>query len=254
MFEESRVGQKDIPPHLKTMTGEDYQPARLYYRVGQKNAVLGRFKRLRCIDYDSSQNRWAWLYQEEAKDIKFDRSYRDIPKHDRPVVLGYFSLEGEQTLRLDVDSFERVIEAIVFFDSKINRRLANVTTVKVVNKLFPEAIAEEERFNHHTHFFEQLQAANFEREMEKVEELTAQCETDEEKEEVALAYLEKRMKKTLPEVEELGVHFYEDGIENMDMSLRMRHVEAIEHWKGNKNFTQHDVMNTILERLDDEDF
>ena len=46
MFEESKIGKTDIQPPLTTMTGEVYQPARIYYQVSQKNAVLGRFKRL----------------------------------------------------------------------------------------------------------------------------------------------------------------------------------------------------------------
>ena len=98
MFEESRIVRKNQPskPSLITTTGESYQPARLYYQVGQKNAVLGRFKRLRCIDYDQSQNRWVWYYTEEAKSLKFITSYRDIPKEQRPVVLGYFTWKGDR--------------------------------------------------------------------------------------------------------------------------------------------------------------
>lgn len=61
MFEESRVFQETTAPSLATMTGESYQPARIYYQVGQKNAVLGRFKRLRCIDCDRQGNNRTWL-------------------------------------------------------------------------------------------------------------------------------------------------------------------------------------------------
>lgn len=251
MFEESKVGQTNTTPLLTTMTGESYQPARIYYQVGQKNAVLGRFKRLRCIDYDQNQNRWVWLYTEEAKNINFDQSYRDIPKQYRPIVLGYFTWNGDQELRLDVRSFERVIEAITFFDRKINRRLAKVTTIKIVNKLFPATIATEEMSNHHTVFFEQRQAVNPKDEMEKLEEITSQYEAGEESQKAAFSYLEKQMKKTLPEVEELETHFYEDGIESVAMSLRMRHIEAMEHWKGNKNFSQFDIMTTLLENFEE---
>ena len=236
------------------MTGEAYQPARIYYHVGQKNAVLGRFKRLRCIDHDLTQNRWIWLYKEEAKDIKFDQSYQDIPKQYRPIVLGYFTFEGDKKLRLDVCSFERVIEAMTFFDRKINRRLAKATTFKIVNKLFSANISTEEMSNHHSIFFEQHQAFNPKLESEKVFEVAAQYETEEERREETFSYLEKQMKKALPEVEELEAHFYEDGIESVAMSLRMRHIEAMEHWKGNKNFSQFDIMSTLLEHFEEEEF
>jgi 2-iminoacetate synthase ThiH len=76
----------------------------------------------------------------------------------------------------------------------------------------------------------------------------------EEKREATLSYFEKQIKKTLPEVEELEIHFYEDGIESVAMSLRMRHIEAMEHWKGNKNFSQFDIMTTLLENFEEEEF
>ena len=69
-----------------------------------------------------------------------------------------------------------------------------------------------------------------------------------------MSYLEKQMKKTLPEVEELFTHFSEDGIESVSMSLAMRRIEAMEHWKGNKNFSQFDIMTTFLDKFDEEDF
>ena len=153
------------------MTGELYQPVRVFYQVAKKNAVLGRFKRLRCIDYDQSQNRWLWHYKEEAKDIKFTKSYREIPKKDRPVVLGYFTWK-----------------------------------------------------------------------------------TEEEKQKATFSYLEKQMKQTNPEVEELNIHFYEDGIEAIEFSLKMRILEATEHWKGNKNFSYFDIMERFIENTELEDF
>ena len=251
MFQESTASQKPIPPLLTTMTGESYQPVRIYYQVGQKNAVLGRFKRLRCVDSDREKNRWAWLYSEEAKGIEFQKSYKDIPKQYRPIVLGYFSFNGDKELRLDVRSFERAIEAISFFDRKINRRLAKLTSLKVVNKLFPATLDKAELSEHHATFFEQRQAINHRDELEKLEEIAANYATEEEQQEVAFSYLEKHMKQVLPEVEELDTHFYEDGIESIAMCLRVRYIEAMEHWKGNKNFSQFDIMNTLLQNSDE---
>ena len=72
-------------PFLLTMTEEAYQPVSIYYKVFQKNAVVGRFKRLRCIDFDPKKNRWVWTYEEEAKNIKFTKSYKDIPKEYHPM-------------------------------------------------------------------------------------------------------------------------------------------------------------------------
>ena len=253
MFEESKVFKKPSPSLLSTMTGESYQPARIYYQVFQKNAVQGRFKRLRCMDFDSTRNRWVWLYTEEAKNIKFIKSYRDIPKEYRPIVLGYFTWKGDRELRLDVRSFERVIEAMNFFDQKINRRLAKVTNIKIVNQLFPATTTPEEMSNHHTVFFEQREAVNPKDEMKELEKIASQYEAAEERQKAAFAYFEKQAKKKLPEVEELETHFYEDGIESLATSLRMRQIEAIEHWKGNKNFSQFDLLTKFVENFEEEE-
>lgn len=254
MFEESRIFQENTAPCLNTMTGESYQPARIYYQVGQKNAVLGRFKRLHCIDCDREGDRWAWLYTEEAKNIKFTQSYRDIPKQYRPLVLGYFTWNGDKELHLDVRSFKRVIAAVGFFDQKINRRLAKVTKVKLVNKLFPATLTPDEISRHHTVFFEEREAVNPKDEMSKLEEIAAQYESVEERQEATFAYFEKLKKRTLPEIEELETHFYEDGLESIAMMLRMRNIEATEHWRGNKSFSQFELIETMLENLDEDEF
>lgn len=173
------------------MTGEPYQPTRLFYWVGQKNAVIGRFRRLRCIDEERTHNRWVWFLTEEAKKIKFTKSYQDIPKEHRPLVLGYFTFKGNQQLRLDVDSFDRAIEAIKFFDEKINRRLAKVSKIQVVNQLFPATTTPEEISEHHVVFFEQGKAVNPKDEMEQLEEIVSQYE-GEERQQATLAFSKSR--------------------------------------------------------------
>ncbi len=169
MFEESRIVSPPPTPALETITGEPYQPVRIYYQVRQKNAVIGRFKRLKCINFDKARNCWIWLYTEEAKNLKFDCSYRDLPKFQRPVILGYFTFKGDSELQLDVDSFEWAIAAIDFFDSKINRRLAKLHKLKLVNKLFSETTSPEELSCHHTVFFDQHQAVNSKEQIQQID-------------------------------------------------------------------------------------
>lgn len=252
MIEKLQTLHKSPLPPLCTITGEFYQPARIYYQVNQKNAVMGRFKRLRCMEFDPTDNRWMWLYKEEAKDIKFTTSYRDIPKEARPIILGSFTWHGDQELRLDVHSFERVIESIQFFDQKINRKLATVTKLKVVNKLFPATTTADELSTHHHLFFEQRQAMGPKTTIKELEEIASQYEGKEEEERhtAFLSYLEEQMKKTLPEVEELATHFYEDGLQSLLMPLKMKQLEAMEHWKGNKNFSQFDIIKKFIQEFD----
>jgi hypothetical protein len=240
-------------PFLLTMTEEPYQPVRIYYQVFQKNAVIGRFKRLRCIDLDEKKNRWVWLYEEEAKNIKFTKSYKDIPKEYRPIVLGSFTWKGDTELRLDVRSFERVVAAIQFFDQKINRRLAKVTKIKIVNKLFSTSLNIDEMSTHHNIFFEQREAVNPRDRMKELKEIESQHEDPEEGREAGFSYLQRQLEEPSPEVEELETNFYEDGIQSLSMLLQMRQIEAMEHWQGNKSFSPFDIVKTIIEDFGEEE-
>lgn len=253
MFEESPQFKKPPKPALCNITDEFYQPARIYYQVNQKNALIGRFKRLRCIQFDPEQNCWLWLYQDEAKNIQFSKSYADIPKEDRPVILAYLSFNTDQELQIDVSSFDRVIEAIRFFDTKINRHLAKVTKLRVVNKLFPETITQAEISTHHAFFFEQCQVINHRSRIEEFNDLLAECEDDDDHRQQIFNQMEKVLKSKLPEVEELTLYFYEDGIQSIIITLEMRELEAVEHWQGNKNFSQFDILQELLENIDDGD-
>jgi hypothetical protein len=121
---------------LYTSTGELFQLARVYYQVFNQATVLGVFKRLRCMEFDSTQNRWVWLFEHEAKKLHLGMTYNKISKVARPVVIGAFTFQGKDQMVLDVRSLERATKAIEFFDKRINRRAAKVTYLRVLNKLF----------------------------------------------------------------------------------------------------------------------
>lgn len=121
---------------LYTSTGELFQLVRVYYQVFNQATVLGVFKKLRCIDFDGTQNRWVWLFEHEAKKLQLGKPHSQLPKEIRPVVIGSFTFRGEDQMRLDVRSLERATQAIEFFDKRINRRAAKVTNLRIVNKLF----------------------------------------------------------------------------------------------------------------------
>lgn len=234
---------------LNTITGELYQPARLYYQVFKKNAVVGRFNKLHCIQFEESRKRWLWLYTHEAKGLKFEMPYQKIPKEYRPIVLGSFEFRGEREIYLDVSSFERVVHAVLFFDRKINRALAKVSKLKIVNKLFSGTEARGEMQDHHTLFFEQHEAVNPKDEMAELQAFARQYEDIEKRREAVMEQMERMMKQPLPEVEELDINYYEEGIKQLETSLQVRQLEAVEHWKGNKKFSQFDILQKMLNKL-----
>src|SRR5208283_712534 len=128
--------QSSDKPILATMTGEYFQPVRLHYRVFDQANLARAFETLRCVARDPTQQRWVWLYEDEAKKLQFNQSYAQIPKHLHPLVLGSFFPRAKDTLLLDLRSCERALLAIPFFDTYLPRGTVKVTEAEVVNKLF----------------------------------------------------------------------------------------------------------------------
>src|SRR5262245_52965318 len=118
------------------MTGEPFQPVRLHYAVFDRKALLRAFKKLRCVDRDPTRLRWVWLYDFEARNLPFQKSYAQIPRQQRPIIIGSFLPRSEDVMVLDLRSCERAWLAIPFFDRHIPRSAAKVTEAEVVNRLF----------------------------------------------------------------------------------------------------------------------
>src|SRR5438132_14217642 len=108
-----------IPPEsadqvAMTTTGELLQLIRLHYEVEDSDTLRAIFASLRCLEYDASQTRWVWLYTEEARTLPFkDR------RAGKNVVLGEFVFKAPQEIVLNLRSFERATNSLVFFDHHI---------------------------------------------------------------------------------------------------------------------------------------
>ena len=223
-----------------SITGEPYQPVRLHYRVLERPAVLGAFDRLRCVEHVPKQGRWVWLYDHEAKDLRFKTSYAEIPEKLRPVVLGSFFLRENDELLLDLTSCDRAILAIPFFDEHLPRTIAKLTDAEVVNRLFstndpaltPDRLFDESASN-------VVDPAVL---LKKITDLTAGIRDPAKRLEVALREMDAQSSQALTQIERMPVHFYEDGIDGFALSLKARQIVAMEHWLGNTGYRLTDAI------------
>jgi hypothetical protein len=231
-------------PILATLTGEYFQPVRLHYRVFDHDGLLRVFKKLRCLDYDTTQQRWVWLYDHEAKSLRFQQSYAQIPSYLHPLVIGSFFLRGKDKLLLDLRSCDRATLAVPFFDKRLPRSVTKVTEAEVVNKLFSATenakLTPDGLFDHQGSTFRDPEAA-----MQRVIERTAHVQDPEEKLRIALEDMESGAKQPLPEIERFPVHYYEDGIQGFETALQMRQIVALQHWLGNTGYTFFDVFQSM---------
>jgi hypothetical protein len=231
---------------LVTLTGEYFQPVRLHYRVLDQPAVLQRFQELRCVDHDATRERWVWLYDHEARGLRFKKSYADLPKHLQPVIIGSFFLHGADKLVLDLRSIERATEAILFFDKHLSRSLARVVEAEVVNRLFPirdAQVTPDSIFDHQASTYIDPEAA-----VQRTKELVAGIAEPHERLRLALEDMQSRAREPLPEIERFPIHYYEEGIEGFRNVLQMRQIVALQHLLGNSEYSLYDVLQAMVNR------
>lgn len=238
---------------IVTYTGEDSQPARIYFQVFKPKTLLGIFKKLRCVAYQRQSIDggfgWRWFYDQEAKKLKFQNSISKIPKEARPVVLGDFFFPNEEVMYLDVRSFERVIKAIDFFRKRINPRVAKVTKIQIVNRLFSAEETNVEKLLQapYDHFFNETQVVS---NREKLNNLLQEFEDKHLSQEESRERLLDHLKEKSPEIEELLFDSTEEeSLGALQFSLTLKNLEAAQHFNGDEQFSQWDLLGTISETL-----
>ena len=239
---------------ITTHTGEPNQPVRIYYQVVKPKTVLGVFNKLRCVYFEPVLKRWRWLYEHEAKKLRFERSYSKIPKEVKPIVMGDFYWRGDQELLLEVRSFDRALKAIEFFEKRINPRAAHATKLRVVNRFFA---AEEPNYEQlleppYDHFFDGDEV-DIPEPLKLLEEAQEVSESQ-SAQEAQLKYLEAKFKEKTPEIEEIPLDFYREtglGWNGLEMALSLRRIEASQHFEGNESFSQYDLIEMMTDSLEE---
>ena len=220
---------------LATMTGEFVQPVRVYYRIQDKGALKRVFSKLKCIEFDRDRDRQVWLYQKEAKKLTFEKPYSSIPPEYKPLVIGSFFTEKNNEMYLEVRSIERAIEGIMFFDKYIKRHMAKVEDVCIINRLLSRA----ENAASFGCLFDKAVIIDPEKALKKLKIMHNQGKS-------LGSIFEEQKKEPLPEVERFPSHYYEDGIAPLKFSLQSRQYVALQHWKGNKDYTLGDYITKIV--------
>ncbi len=225
------------PPWLTLVTGEPYQPARVYYQLlGEVSAFRDRLQQLDCIVPGNRKGQWLWQFEAEAERLRFERIYRQLTPEERPVTLGQFEI-FDNGVTLTVLSFDRLLQAIPFFDRHIDREIAKATKMHLVNYFFsPGEVEQPLRYKHVEKLLEgsHIKASRADEVLAKVEELATLGSDATERMLEITSFLEAVAQEPRPEVEELPINFYEDGIISMEMILNTRRKEAMDSW-GDRN-------------------
>ena len=229
---------------LSTVTGEPFQPVRLYYAIPSRGSVTKVFRRLRCMNEDKEAGCWVWLYEREAAALTFGLPREKLSREVHPIVIGRFHLE-EDRMVLAVRSSERATQAARFFKPFLGPEVVLVRA-RVFNRWLElrEASVGLDRLD-------ALLDANVtfidpEAALERFKKATAGAKTTEEK---VAAYRAEQRRQDIPLVEDFPLHAEEETPDFRDLkfTLELRMVRAYEHWRGNTHITLADLIDRVAE-------
>ena len=223
--------------YVGTMTGEVFIPIRLYYKINDKIGVETAFRKLECMDYDPANDRWTWLFDNEAKHLKFEKSYSSIPVHRRPIILGSFYSRVDTEMYIDVGSVDRAVKAVEFFDKHIDRSVAEVTYFAIYNKITSDEAEKpgpcfDSLFSDvRTDLIDQKMEANITRISEAVK---------------AGQFLDIVNERKFELVEAHHVNYYAEGVVQLKTSLELREAVAVARWNGNPDYCMNDLIKAAI--------
>lgn len=239
-----------IPPEsahqvAMTTTGEILQLIRLHYEVEDRDKLRALFASLRCLEYDASQTRWVWLYTGEARTLSFKE-----PRAADNVVLGEFVFKGQTDVVLNLRSFARATNALVFFDHHIPRTVARVTALTVSNRLLSTAEAAslgslDQYFDHAEVVVKDPTSL-----LRTLEDMASSIPDVHERLAVVAQYMEDKAKQPVPAMERFPLDYYEEGIQAVEALLAPHQVLAMHHWQGHTDYTRHDLVRDMLRQGD----
>lgn len=230
---------------LTTMTKEIYMLARLHYDLLDSEKIHRVFLKLRCMKHDPFRDRWVWLYEAEAKRLKFKGAYKDIPIERRPIVLGSFFFRSKGEMILDLNSFDRAIKAVVFFNKYLPSKAAKVKDITILNKFHD---ASKGFVPKHQDYFDKGLEEMIDPDglIDNLKRATSTIENPMEKANAAYSLMMEESQKSISEVERMPIHFYEDGISSLKGRLSLRETIATQHWQGNSDYSFNNVFEQIL--------
>jgi hypothetical protein len=246
-LEEARETPQEEKSCLWTVTGELFQPIRLYYTISKPHKIIDVFLHLGCMEFVPSQESWFWLYEDEAQELPFQK--RPF-KPDKSVILGNFCLISKRLMYLNTQSVQRALVAIPFFDTYLPRNLAKITHLGLVNRLFEASEMDTFRFDD----FFRTDAFFKDRSVAVVAKLLwIKIRTRNMQKRMALIdrFIKEELDIPHQAVEYLAVRYYKEGLQQLRAMLDMRQHLAIQHWHGNTEYSQVDHIKNLLQHFAD---
>jgi hypothetical protein len=234
---------------LATMTGDPFQPVRLYYSIPDRSFVIKKLQSLKCMIEVPHEQCWQWLFDAESKSLRFPGGYTDVPKEKHPIVLGRISFGNNGGMMLQTNSISRAIEGAKFFGPRFGPNVVAIR-VRVVNRCF----AGDEggmsvlmkTLDQDVNVIDPREAEEeFKRDFKGVR-------TVEDYNRAAAEFMERKLKnrEDVPMVEDFPLAPEEETPDFRDLTftLQLRGIRALEHWNGNTHLTLAAIITRMVEQ------
>jgi hypothetical protein len=234
---------------LATMTGEPFQPVRLYYSIPDRSFVIKKLQTLKCMVEVPHEQCWQWLFDAESKSLLFPGGYNDVPKEKRPIVLGRISFRNNGGMMLQTNSLSRAIEGAKFFGHRFGPKVVAIR-VRLVNRCFAgdegDMSVLMKTLDKDVAVIDPREAEEeFKRDFEGVR-------TVEDYNRAAKVNVERKLKnrEDVPMVEDFPLAPEEEtpDFRDLTITLRLRGIRALEHWNGNTHLTLAAIIVRMVEQ------
>lgn len=232
---------------LLTFTDEIIQPVRLNYKIFNEFELLNSLNKIKDFEYVKEKNLFKWLLKKGEKKfgLKINKNIKMLEKTD--IVLGNLIIKDKK-LYIILPSIKRAIIAIQFFDKIISREIVKIETLDVINKFFEDSVENRQEIINLENIFENKEISKKDPELliKEIYELKEKGIPQAQLIEYMNKKIEEDTKKDLPEIENLPVNYYSDGIQQTEVGLTMRKIVLFERFNGNKSFTFNDIMQSMI--------
>jgi hypothetical protein len=251
-LEEDRDDRRDYKkePVIMTTTKEPLMPIRLYYDVFDKEGLLRKLDQLECVQFVPEEDQFSINYEKEARSIPLSVPYNQVPKEFYPVLLAFGHFVDDSHLQLDLRSFDRAVAIIEFIDQWIDRSQARITHIASYNQILTGDKFKDLTILDLAELFEDANMVIHDPEatLDALEEALDQEEDEEEKQKIAFRHLEETAQKDFPLIEKYPIYYYEEGVHSVKITLMLRSIVAMEHWRGNTSCKPIDILQGIFSK------
>ena len=236
---------------VKTLTGEFFQPMRLYYTIYDADQLKTHLSQLNCTDYDDELDDWTVRYEAEAASIRLTIPPHKVPSEVQPLIIATLYIE-KGVMLVDVRSIERAARMIEFLDKHIPRTASEITAAAIYNKLVTtpaQDLQAVKDIDYDDIFNEQrTKVIDTEKFIVEINLIASQYADKEEAREAAFRATRENAKKQLPEVEKFPTHYYEEGISHFEIACRFRQMIALQHYLGKADYSLYDLTQELVRR------